>query len=51
MRAGCSMADMATLREVESAWTTLLEQAELNDPFDREDPTAPAGSMRSFWCL
>ena len=43
MRAGCSMADMATLREVESAWTTLLEQAELNDPFDREDPTAPAG--------
>ncbi|MDP6235713.1 MAG: quinolinate synthase NadA [Candidatus Poseidoniaceae archaeon] len=48
MRAGCSMADMATLREVELAWTTLLEQAELNDPLDREDPTAPAGPNEKF---
>ena len=48
MRAGCSMADMATLTEVESAWTTLLEEAGLDDPIDRDDPTAVAGSGEKF---
>lgn len=48
MRAGCSMADMATLTEVESAWTTLLEEAGLDDPIDRVDPTAVAGSGEKF---
>jgi quinolinate synthase len=48
MRAGCSMADMATLSEVESAWTTLLEEAGLDDPIDRDDPTAVAGSGEKF---
>ncbi len=48
MRAGCSMADMATLPEVESAWTTLLEQAGLDDPIDRDDPIAVAGMGEKF---
>ena len=48
MRAGCSMADMATLTEVESAWGNLLEQAGLNDPIERDDPTAPAGPNDRF---
>ncbi|MDA8700676.1 quinolinate synthase NadA [Euryarchaeota archaeon] len=48
MRAGCSMADMATLSEVESAWTTLLEQAGLDDPIDRDDPIAVAGMGEKF---
>lgn len=48
MRAGCSMADMATLPEVESAWTTLLEEAGLDDPIDRDEPTAVAGADEKF---
>ena len=40
MRAGCSMADMATLTEVESAWNSILLEADLRDPITREDPTA-----------
>lgn len=48
LRAGCSMADMATLPEVESAWTSLLEGAGLDDPIHRDDPTAIAGPDERF---
>ncbi len=48
MRAGCSMADMATLSEVEVAWQEILESAELEDPIHRPDPTALAGQDDRF---
>ena len=35
LRAGCSMADMATLPDVESAWTEILAETGLNDPINR----------------
>ena len=42
LRAGCSMADMATLPEVEKAWAEILEKANLEDPINRENPELPA---------
>ena len=48
MRAVCSMADMATLSEVESAWDSLLLEAGLKDPILREDPTALASEDDGF---
>ena len=48
MRAGCSMADMATLVDVESAWDSLLLEAGLDDPIEREDPTALAEDDDKF---
>jgi quinolinate synthase len=42
LRAGCSMADMATLAEVEQDWPTMLEQGGWKDPAGRADPGAPA---------
>ena len=48
MRAGCSMADMATLTEVESAWNSILLEADLRDPITREDPTAVASEDDNF---
>ncbi len=48
MRAGCSMADMATLSEVESAWDSLLLEAGLKDPILRDDPTALASEDDGF---
>ena len=48
MRAGCSMADMATLSEVESAWDSILLEAGLQDPILREDPTALASEDDGF---
>ncbi len=48
LRAGCSMADMATLSEVESAWDSILLEAGLKDPINREDPTALAPEGDSF---
>ena len=42
LRAGCSMADMATLVEVEVAWKQLLEETGMNDPIDKEDPISLA---------
>lgn len=38
LRAGCSMADMATLPDVESAWAEILAETDLNDPIDRKSP-------------
>jgi len=38
LRAGCSMADMATLSEVEVAWEEILKASGLSDPINRPDP-------------
>ncbi|MEC7278773.1 MAG: quinolinate synthase NadA, partial [Candidatus Thermoplasmatota archaeon] len=48
LRAGCSMADMATLSEVERDWPAMLEQGGWADPAEREDPTAPASEGDAF---
>ena len=37
LKAGCSMADMAVLDEVELAWTDILEQTGLKDPIDKSE--------------
>ncbi len=38
LRAGCSMADMATLEDVEVAWKEMLASTELMDPIDKQNP-------------
>ena len=38
LRAGCSMADMANLPDVESAWREILAETGLNDPINRQSP-------------
>ena len=51
LRAGCSMADMATLVEVEVAWKQLLEETGMDDPIDKEDPISlakPGDGYTSF---
>lgn len=48
LRAGCSMADMATLADVEVAWNEIIEQTGLSDPILREDPVGLAGEGESF---
>ena len=42
IRAGCSMADMATLVDVEQAWNEMLSSTDLKDPINRNDPVAIA---------
>ena len=42
IRAGCSMADMATLVDVEQAWNEMLSSTDLKDPISRADPAAVA---------
>ena len=48
LRAGCSMADMATLVEVEIAWNEIIAQTGLTDPITRSDPVALADDGASF---
>lgn len=48
VRAGCSMADMAALEDVEAAWDELLAETGLADPIDRADPTAPAAAGERY---
>ena len=48
LRAGCSMADMATLSEVEVAWAELLQASGLLDPITREHPDEPAELEASY---
>ena len=50
LRAGCSMADMATLAEVEVAWQELLDQSGLSDPISREHPEDVAGEEKPSSC-
>jgi len=48
LRAGCSMADMATLSDVEVAWQALLDGSGLLDPIGRANPDAPAPEGESY---
>ena len=48
LRAGCSMADMANVPDVEQCWYELLERFDIGDPQVREDPTAPATEGEAF---
>ena len=43
LRAGCSMADMATLVDVEAAWAEMLSSTNLLDPITKDDPISHAG--------
>lgn len=48
LRAGCSMADMATLSEVEVAWKEILKASGLSDPITRKDPEQPVGEEEAY---
>ena len=48
LRAGCSMADMATLVDVEEAWSEMISSTELLDPINKEDPISPAKEGESY---
>jgi quinolinate synthase len=48
LRAGCSMADMATLVEVEAAWDAILAESGLADPISRADADSPAEEGTSY---
>ena len=48
LRAGCSMADMAVLSDVEQAWQEILESSELSYPIFRDDTDAVAEEGESF---
>ena len=48
LRAGCSMADMATLVDVEVAWSEMLASTDLRDPIEKEDPTSIAEEGASY---
>ena len=48
IRAGCSMADMADLPDVEACWNELLDTSNLLDPATREDAELPAESGASY---
>ncbi len=48
LRAGCSMADMATLSEVEVAWEEILKASGLSDPITRKDPEQPVGEEEAY---
>ena len=48
LRAGCSMADMATLPDVESAWTEILTETGLSDPINRVSPGEKPNDGKSY---
>ena len=48
LRAGCSIADMATLSDVKVAWDEIIEQTGLADQIDRPDPVALASEGDAF---
>ena len=48
LRAGCSMADMATLVDVEVAWAEMLASTDLQDPIEKEDPASTAEEGQSY---
>ena len=48
LRAGCSMADMATLPDVESAWSEILSETGLSDPINRQSPGEIANDGKSY---
>ena len=48
LRAGCSMADMATLVDVEVAWSEMLASTNFQDPIKKEDPASIAEEGESY---
>ena len=48
LRAGCSMADMATLVDVEVAWSEMLASTSLQDPIQKEDPASITKEGESY---
>ncbi len=48
LRAGCSMADMATLGDVEEAWAEILAETNLSDPIDRTAPGEIPADGKSY---
>ena len=48
LRAGCSMADMATLVDVEVAWSEMLASTNPQDPIKKEDPASIAEEGASY---
>ena len=48
LRAGCSMADMATLVDVEVAWSEMLASTNLQDPIGKDDPASIAEEGESY---
>ena len=48
LRAGCSMADMATLADVEVAWGELLKESGLADPINRANPEEVVGDGEAY---
>ena len=47
-RAGCSMADMANVPDVEECWATLIDEFGLFDPANRDNPDLPAKEEDAF---
>ena len=47
-RAGCSMADMANVPDVEECWATLIDEFGLLDPATRDNPDSPAEEEDAF---
>jgi len=48
LRAGCSMADMATLEDVQVAWDAILSDTGLLDPIAKADPASAAKEGEAF---
>lgn len=48
LRAGCSMADMATLEDVQVAWDAILSDTGLLDPISKADPASIAKDGEAF---
>ena len=48
LRAGCSMADMANLEDVTKCWNDILENSELMDPINRENPDLPCPENENY---
>ena len=48
LRAGCSMADMATLVDVEEAWSEMISSTDLLDPINKENPISLAKEGESY---
>lgn len=48
LRAGCSMADMANLEDVTKCWNEILENTELKDPINRDEPDTPCPENESY---
>ncbi|MBT3971742.1 MAG: quinolinate synthase NadA [Euryarchaeota archaeon] len=48
LRAGCSMADMANVADVQVCWDEIIDELGLGDPITRKDPTLPAPQGESY---